>query len=211
MNYKIKEKTILKYTAFLNELRAIVMKSSIVNMDLLCKQYHTSNSISMHILRLGYFKKINEGENQKLICCIATDFEPHHARSLAKAVNEYNNRPKKKHLELFDQNINTENKPVNNTGYGSIPPSLEEVERYCNERKNDVNPARFIAYYQQRGWVIGKEKMKNWKMAVHTWEHKNYNYNSGKKLSDYSDQELVDELKRRGYTGIMEVKNTITF
>jgi hypothetical protein len=96
-----------------------------------------------------------------------------------------------------------------------IPPTFEMVEKYCNERRNDINPAKFIAYYEQKGWKIGKEKMKNWKMAIHTWEHKNYNTNilpaENKKLQDYSDQELINELKRRGYSGLLEIKREISF
>ena len=53
-----------------------------------------------------------------------------------------------------------------------IPPSLEEVREYCNERNNNVNPQAFIDFYESKGWYIGKNKMKNWKAAVRTWERK---------------------------------------
>lgn len=50
------------------------------------------------------------------------------------------------------------------------PPTVDEVRSYCLERKNDVDPQRFVDYYQARGWMIGKSKMKDWKAAVRTWE-----------------------------------------
>ena len=53
-----------------------------------------------------------------------------------------------------------------------IPPSLEEVREYCNERNNSVDPNSFIDFYESKGWFIGKNKMKNWKAAVRTWERK---------------------------------------
>jgi len=106
--------------------------------------------------------------------------------------------------------LNTEKMPVKLENI--IPPNIEDVEKYCNERQNDVNPAKFMAYYEQKGWKIGKEKMKNWKMAIHTWEHKNYNSIIIKKLSEYTIQELTDEFKRRGYTGtILPPSNEIKF
>lgn len=52
------------------------------------------------------------------------------------------------------------------------PPTLEEVSDYCLERKNGVDPQRFIDYNQSKGWIIGKSKMKDWKAAVRTWEQK---------------------------------------
>ena len=51
-----------------------------------------------------------------------------------------------------------------------IPPTLEEVKAYCKERKNNVDPERFIDYYTSNGWQVGKNKMKDWKAAVRTWE-----------------------------------------
>ena len=50
------------------------------------------------------------------------------------------------------------------------PPTLEEVEAYCLERGNSVDPERFIDYYTSNGWKVGKNTMKDWKAAVRTWE-----------------------------------------
>lgn len=49
-------------------------------------------------------------------------------------------------------------------------PTLEEVSAYCKERKNNVNPQRFIDFYTSKGWKVGKEPMKDWKACVRTWE-----------------------------------------
>jgi len=50
------------------------------------------------------------------------------------------------------------------------PPTVEEVEKYCKERRNSVDPARFVDFYASKGWFIGKNKMRDWKAAVRTWE-----------------------------------------
>lgn len=60
-------------------------------------------------------------------------------------------------------------------------PTLEEVKAYCDERKNGVDPQRFIDYYSSNGWKVGKNPMKDWKAAVRTWEKNGYD--SGKKQS----------------------------
>ena len=50
------------------------------------------------------------------------------------------------------------------------PPMIDEVTAYCKERKNDVNAQKFIDFYQSKGWLVGKAKMKDWKAAVRNWE-----------------------------------------
>jgi hypothetical protein len=55
------------------------------------------------------------------------------------------------------------------------PPTVDEVRAYCLERGNCVNPQRFVDYYSSNGWMVGKNKMKDWKAAVRTWEQKESN------------------------------------
>lgn len=53
------------------------------------------------------------------------------------------------------------------------PPSFEEVEAYCQERNNGIDAQTFIDYYSARGWMMNsKNKMKDWKAAVRTWEQR---------------------------------------
>jgi hypothetical protein len=54
-----------------------------------------------------------------------------------------------------------------------VPPTVDEVLEYCMQRKNTVDPERFIDFYASKGWMIGKNKMKDWKAAVRTWERSN--------------------------------------
>lgn len=62
-----------------------------------------------------------------------------------------------------------------------VPPTVEEVRAYCEERHNDVDPEKFVAFYDSKGWMIGKNKMKSWKSAVITWEGR------GKKVEPQSN------------------------
>ena len=50
------------------------------------------------------------------------------------------------------------------------PPSFDDVRTYCRERKNCIDPERFINFYESKGWMVGKNKMKEWKAAVRNWE-----------------------------------------
>lgn len=51
-----------------------------------------------------------------------------------------------------------------------VKPTLHEVEGYCLERQNNVNPQRFLDYYDANGWKVGRNAMKDWKATIRTWE-----------------------------------------
>lgn len=50
------------------------------------------------------------------------------------------------------------------------PPTVDEVRAYCRERGNSVDADSFVNFYQSKGWMVGKTKMKDWKACVRTWE-----------------------------------------
>ena len=62
------------------------------------------------------------------------------------------------------------NKLTNKASRGFTPPTLTEIEAYCEERGNTVDAERFHNYYESNGWMVGKNRMKDWKAAVRTWE-----------------------------------------
>jgi hypothetical protein len=63
-----------------------------------------------------------------------------------------------------------ETKVKNKTVVRFTPPSLEEVNSYCQERGKGVDAERWMNHYEANGWMVGKNKMKVWKAAVRTWE-----------------------------------------
>lgn len=51
-----------------------------------------------------------------------------------------------------------------------VPPSPDQVKAYCTERRNSVDPDRFVDFYAAKGWMVGKNRMRDWRAAVRTWE-----------------------------------------
>nr|DAY04391.1 MAG TPA: hypothetical protein [Caudoviricetes sp.] len=49
-------------------------------------------------------------------------------------------------------------------------PTPEEVQAYCDERKNGISGQQFCDFYGSKGWRVGSQPMKDWKAAVRTWE-----------------------------------------
>ena len=55
-----------------------------------------------------------------------------------------------------------------------IPPTLEEVTAYIQEKHYSVNPKTFFEYYSETEWKdISGKKIKNWKGKVVTWNSRN--------------------------------------
>lgn len=55
-----------------------------------------------------------------------------------------------------------------------IKPTLEEVKAYCLARNNSVDADKWFNYYESNGWRVGRNGMKNWKAAIHTWEKSSF-------------------------------------
>lgn len=53
---------------------------------------------------------------------------------------------------------------------GFKKPSVDEISDYCILRNNGVDAHKFFDFYEAKDWMIGKNKMKDWKAAVRTWE-----------------------------------------
>lgn len=71
-----------------------------------------------------------------------------------------------------------------------LPPTIEDVIHYCQERNNQIDPQRFFDYYESNGWVIGKGvPIKDWKACVRNWERHERNRANEKpnEPSEYED------------------------
>lgn len=64
------------------------------------------------------------------------------------------------------------------------PPSVDDVRAYVSEKNFDVDPERFVDFYTAKGWMVGKNKMKDWKAAVRTWVKRNNE--TGKKVNNFA-------------------------
>ena len=91
--------------------------------------------------------------------------------SKTQANGKQNAREKENENEKEGENeIENEDDSPPPTPSQFIPPNVIEVRAYCNERKNHVDPQRFVDFYTSKGWMVGKTKMKDWRAAVRTWE-----------------------------------------
>ena len=50
------------------------------------------------------------------------------------------------------------------------PPSLLELKEYSSSIDFGLDCQGFLDFYTSKGWMIGSNKMKDWKAAVRTWK-----------------------------------------
>lgn len=78
--------------------------------------------------------------------------------------------PKEKDKVKDKEKVKEKDKEKNNNIGRFTPPDVKAVAAYCLERGNNVDPQAFVDFYESKGWFVGKNKMKDWKAAVRTWE-----------------------------------------
>ena len=91
-------------------------------------------------------------------------------------------------------NITNTNLTDSNTKGSFVKPTIIDIKEYCKERKNNVDCETFFNFYESKDWLIGKNKMKNWKACIITWEKSRNNKNKDNTTShrhqkgqDYGD------------------------
>ena len=106
--------------------------------------------------------------------------------TVSNNIGENNNTPKAEKKERFKA------------------PTVEEVQEYCTERGNNIDAQHFIDYYSARGWMLGKNHIKDWKACIRTWERndsfkpKKHNEESEKKY-DQNGYESEEEFMKMFY------------
>ena len=118
------------------------------------KKYEIIETKRKGIPAKQYFK-INEANLLNILSCEETE---------GLVVNKLN--------DLSETNLTTinKNKEIRITNKLFKKPSVNDVELYCIERDNKIDAISFVNFYESKGWMVGKNKMKDWRACVRTWE-----------------------------------------
>ncbi len=60
-----------------------------------------------------------------------------------------------------------------------VKPTLLEIRSFISSRNSAVDPEGFFFYYESNGWTVGRQKMRDWRAAVRTWERRPQNVSPG--------------------------------
>lgn len=138
--------------------------------------------------KLNHFKRVQLNENGKFtgVEYIISE-EPMSEKPMSEnpisvnptQLNTNNNKVLKESKTIAERNI--------------IPPVIEWVAEYCKSRKNGIDAQQFMDHYESNGWMVGKNKMKDWQASIRTWERYR---NSQKKQAVPIDSIADDEFMR---------------
>jgi len=103
--------------------------------------------------------------------------------------NETTNKPLTNNQQTSNKQSTTNKNDKNERSIFKAP-SLEELNAFCLENNLILNADDFLNYYNSNGWMVGKNKMKDWKATVRRWS---------KPKQEYIYDPLVEKARRNGY------------
>ena len=77
-----------------------------------------------------------------------------------------------------------------------VKPTLTEVIDYCNATQANIDPQDFIDFYESKGWMVGRNKMKCWKSCVRRWKRMEVEKNREKHEKNKAKQAKQNEQLR---------------
>ena len=95
-------------------------------------------------------------------------------------------------------NVNEKKESKRTTSRAFSKPTIEEITAYCKERGNGIDAQTFYDFYESKGWMIGKNHMKDWKACVRTWERKDAGKTKTNKFNQFTQNDYdFNELEKR--------------
>lgn len=101
-------------------------------------------------------------------------------------------KPKKADNVNANANANDNDNETNKKGF--VKPTIEQVKEYMREQGMNDIAENWLNHYEANGWMVGKNKMKDWKASVRTWKTNQKNNSATpqivhKKMFNLSDYE----------------------
>ena len=128
-----------------------------------CKLYEVSRVSIQKWLKIlednNYIKRVNI-------------YKPDSKQIETRVITLVNSSIKQKLTDNSNININNNNLTDSNKKARFKKPSVDDIVDYCKDRNNNIDAEAFIDFYESKDWKIGKNKMKDWKAAVRTWERR---------------------------------------
>ena len=158
------------------------------------KNYQTYGKALKDLEDWGFIKFIERSKNQysaNIITIVATTKnDKARGKALDKATLKHDAKHDVKQTQStvsinkpLNQETKEPNKPIDKRKKESgrfIAPSLQEIKDLAIEKKYlNFDSETFINFYESKGWMVGKSKMKDWKASAALWNSRNKNQNNG--------------------------------
>lgn len=129
-----------------------------------------TSQIINSLIKKGFISAQYERKGNEIVKRVLTV----NCKNLFNKVYEGIQKSVRRYPEKCKEN-NTDNNTNNKKEGGKrfFPPSIDEIQKYLEERNiKNFGAEQFYDFYESKNWMIGKNKMKDWKAAVRTWERR---------------------------------------
>lgn len=126
--------------------------------DGMLSQERTAHNTTLTLLKYGVYQSKGQHEEQQKHSTGTTKAQQKHSTGTAEEQPRNTNKN--------DKNDKNEKKIKREV---FTPPTAEDVKGYCGEHGYNVDAERFVDFYTSKGWMVGKNKMKDWRCAVRNW------------------------------------------
>ena len=108
--------------------------------------------------------------------------------------------PKERNVTVTQRNALDKNRVDKNRKEKSIkhirnqiPPTKEMLYEYIAENGYNVDADAFMDYYESKGWLVGKSKMKDWQATVRNWDRNEKSKPSANPFLEMMKQGGIDD------------------
>ena len=112
----------------------------------------------------------NNTQNEQVENCTSGNEETNALKEKIKCLKKEIEMLKNNNIGENNNTPKSDNTPKAEKKERFKAPTVEEVQEYCTERGNNIDAQHFIDYYSARGWMLGKNHIKDWKACIRTWE-----------------------------------------
>lgn len=111
---------------------------------------------------------------------------------------------RKKDIDTSGEDIGHQDPPAPQSNCVFSPPTLEQIEKYCRDRKYIVDTKKFYRHYTSLGWKKNGTQIQNWEAVLDGWEEQDRQKQVSDKtdsMADYApnaaDLERMQRLRQR--------------
>lgn len=114
---------------------------------------------------------VKYNQYQKLTDKISNDQPTTNRQNLQRLTDDSSNdQPQYNNNNNITINKKTINQDyVGKTAQRFIPPTKQEIDIFCLENGLSIDVDYFYDHYASNGWMVGKNKMKDWQATVRNW------------------------------------------
>ena len=125
-----------------------------------------------HLISTGEIT--DEGTSQYRVITVVKYDDYQKSTDEATDDQQTNNRQNNSQSTDNQQQYKNNNKDIkekwNNQNSIFVVPTVDDVERYCLEKGiYGFDAEKFVAYYSSNGWMVGRNRMKDWGAAIRLW------------------------------------------